>query len=240
MTAQQPTDAPHVGTVYPDIRRRPTDAIRASMSERTIHFKFIQLESFPPFNGADPRLDLLAGGLPTSLGPRKSRRRIRSGGAVGGAGGPALSSTWLDPGRLAPAPGGGCRPTGTRSLWVTGTVRRARSGRRRAMRGPHRRHGRESYCHRPAASPWSPSGVRATHADGGGQMAEERRPPTPDVDPLAFDRETMRRMGYLVVDRLVERIASLGDERVLTTASRAEALAAERLANREPSGPRVP
>jgi glutamate/tyrosine decarboxylase-like PLP-dependent enzyme len=44
----------------------------------------------------------------------------------------------------------------------------------------------------------------------------------PDDDPLALDRETMRRMGYLVVDRLVDRIDGLRDERVLTTASRAE------------------
>jgi len=43
-----------------------------------------------------------------------------------------------------------------------------------------------------------------------------------DDDPLALDRETMRRMGYLVVDRLVERVAGLRDQRVLTTASRAE------------------
>jgi aromatic-L-amino-acid/L-tryptophan decarboxylase len=53
-------------------------------------------------------------------------------------------------------------------------------------------------------------------------MAGEHRPPTPDDDPLALDRETMRRMGYLVVDRLVERIASLRDQRVMTTASRAD------------------
>ena len=53
-------------------------------------------------------------------------------------------------------------------------------------------------------------------------MAGEHRPSTPDDDPLALDRETMRRMGYLVVDRLVERIATLRDERVLTTASRAD------------------
>ncbi|MEA2545830.1 MAG: aromatic-L-amino-acid/L-tryptophan decarboxylase, partial [Chloroflexota bacterium] len=46
-----------------------------------------------------------------------------------------------------------------------------------------------------------------------------------DADPLALDPETMRRMGYLVVDRLVERVAGLRHERVLTTASRAELVA---------------
>jgi aromatic-L-amino-acid/L-tryptophan decarboxylase len=41
-------------------------------------------------------------------------------------------------------------------------------------------------------------------------------------DPLALDRETMRRMGYEVVDLLVERMASLPDGPVLITARRAE------------------
>jgi glutamate/tyrosine decarboxylase-like PLP-dependent enzyme len=41
-------------------------------------------------------------------------------------------------------------------------------------------------------------------------------------DPLALDSETMRRMGYEVVDLLVERMASLPDGPVLTTAHRAE------------------
>jgi aromatic-L-amino-acid decarboxylase len=53
-------------------------------------------------------------------------------------------------------------------------------------------------------------------------MTRAPRPSTPDDDPLALDRETMRRMGYLVVDRLVERIAGIRDARVLTTASRAD------------------
>jgi len=68
-------------------------------------------------------------------------------------------------------------------------------------------------------------------------MARERRPSTPDDDPLALDRETMRRMGHLVVDRLVERIATLRDERVLTTASRAELAA--RIDEPPPAEPRV-
>ncbi|MFL5775128.1 MAG: aminotransferase class I/II-fold pyridoxal phosphate-dependent enzyme [Chloroflexota bacterium] len=41
-------------------------------------------------------------------------------------------------------------------------------------------------------------------------------------DPLALDRDTMRRMGYAVVDLLVERIAALADGPVLTIASREE------------------
>ena len=44
-------------------------------------------------------------------------------------------------------------------------------------------------------------------------------------DPLALDRESMRRMGYQVVDLLVDRIARLADGPVLETASR-EAMAA--------------
>ena len=39
-------------------------------------------------------------------------------------------------------------------------------------------------------------------------------------DPLALDRETMRRMGHEVVDLLVDRIAGLADEPVLRTATR--------------------
>src|SRR5690349_6140770 len=41
-------------------------------------------------------------------------------------------------------------------------------------------------------------------------------------DPLELDRDTMRAMGYRVVDLLVERIATLRDEPVLRTGSRAE------------------
>jgi aromatic-L-amino-acid decarboxylase len=41
-------------------------------------------------------------------------------------------------------------------------------------------------------------------------------------DPLALDRDTMRRMGYEVVDVLVERIASLGDGPVMQTATPSE------------------
>jgi len=41
-------------------------------------------------------------------------------------------------------------------------------------------------------------------------------------DPLALEREAMRRMGYAVVDLLVERIASLRDSPVLQTAAPAE------------------
>src|SRR5262245_9829700 len=54
-------------------------------------------------------------------------------------------------------------------------------------------------------------------------------------DPLELDPEQMRRMGYEVVDRLVERIASLGDGPVLRTASRAEMAA--RIAGPPPAGP---
>ena len=54
-------------------------------------------------------------------------------------------------------------------------------------------------------------------------------------DPLALDRETMRRMGYEVVDLLVDRIAALPDEPVLRTATRAEMEA--RLAEPPPSAP---
>jgi glutamate/tyrosine decarboxylase-like PLP-dependent enzyme len=41
-------------------------------------------------------------------------------------------------------------------------------------------------------------------------------------DPLALDPERMRRMGYQVVDMLVDRIASLADGPVLQTATREE------------------
>ena len=41
-------------------------------------------------------------------------------------------------------------------------------------------------------------------------------------DPLALDPEQMRRMGFAVVELLVRRMASLADEPVLRTASRAE------------------
>src|SRR5262245_20287497 len=41
-------------------------------------------------------------------------------------------------------------------------------------------------------------------------------------DPLALDRDTMRAMGYRVVDLLVERIATLADGPVLRTGTRAE------------------
>ena len=41
-------------------------------------------------------------------------------------------------------------------------------------------------------------------------------------DPLALDRETMRRMGHEVVDLLVDRIANLANEPVLRTATRSE------------------
>ena len=41
-------------------------------------------------------------------------------------------------------------------------------------------------------------------------------------DPLHLDREAMRRMGYQVVDLLVERIAALADGPVLRTATRDE------------------
>jgi aromatic-L-amino-acid/L-tryptophan decarboxylase len=54
-------------------------------------------------------------------------------------------------------------------------------------------------------------------------------------DPLALDRETMRRMGYQVVDLLVDRIAGLADEPVLRTATRAEMEA--RLAEPSPAAP---
>jgi hypothetical protein len=42
-------------------------------------------------------------------------------------------------------------------------------------------------------------------------------------DPLALDVETMRRMGHAVVDLLVDRIARLGDEPVIRTATPEEA-----------------
>jgi glutamate/tyrosine decarboxylase-like PLP-dependent enzyme len=41
-------------------------------------------------------------------------------------------------------------------------------------------------------------------------------------DPLAIEQESMRRMGYQVVDMLVERIAAVRDGPALQTASRAE------------------
>lgn len=41
-------------------------------------------------------------------------------------------------------------------------------------------------------------------------------------DPLALDREAMRRMGYEVIDLLVDRAARLADEPVLRTATREE------------------
>lgn len=42
------------------------------------------------------------------------------------------------------------------------------------------------------------------------------------ADPLALDRETMRRMGYAAVDLLVRRIDELAAGPVLRTATRAE------------------
>ena len=54
-------------------------------------------------------------------------------------------------------------------------------------------------------------------------------------DPLALGRDEMRRMGYQVVDLLVERIASLAAEPVLRTATRSEMEA--RLAEPPPMGP---
>ena len=55
-------------------------------------------------------------------------------------------------------------------------------------------------------------------------------------DPLAFDAETMRRMGYAVVDLLVRRIDELADGPVLRTATRAEMAA--RINGPAPTGPR--
>ena len=55
-------------------------------------------------------------------------------------------------------------------------------------------------------------------------------------DPLALDPEQMRRMGYEVVDLLVERISSLADGPVLQTATREEMQA--RLAEPVPPDPR--
>ena len=43
-----------------------------------------------------------------------------------------------------------------------------------------------------------------------------------DVDPLAVDPETMRRLGHLVVDRLADRAAARREEPVLRRASPAE------------------
>lgn len=45
---------------------------------------------------------------------------------------------------------------------------------------------------------------------------------TSEDDPLELDRETMRQMGYLVIDRLVERVAGLRDQPVLKIGSRAD------------------
>src|SRR4051812_50209770 len=42
---------------------------------------------------------------------------------------------------------------------------------------------------------------------------------TGDHDPLAVDAETMRRLGYEVVDWLVERAGGLGDEPVIVRAT---------------------
>jgi len=55
-------------------------------------------------------------------------------------------------------------------------------------------------------------------------------------DPLALDRETMRRMGYEVIDLLVDRIERLPSEPVLRTATR-DQLAAK-LDEPAPAGPR--
>src|SRR5262245_32618553 len=53
-----------------------------------------------------------------------------------------------------------------------------------------------------------------------------------DDDPLALEREAMRRMGYAVVDLLVERLERLAGEPALRTASRTEMAA--RLAEEAP------
>ena len=55
-------------------------------------------------------------------------------------------------------------------------------------------------------------------------------------DPLALDRETMRRMGYEVIDLLIERIERLPAEPVLRTATRDELAA--KLEEPAPAGPR--
>jgi len=47
-------------------------------------------------------------------------------------------------------------------------------------------------------------------------------PAAPPADPLALDPETMRELGYRVVDLLVDRAAALDDGRVWRGASRAE------------------
>ena len=51
---------------------------------------------------------------------------------------------------------------------------------------------------------------------------EEPRVAGPDVDGLELDPETMRELGYRVVDLLVERLERLDDSRVWRGASRAE------------------
>ncbi len=48
------------------------------------------------------------------------------------------------------------------------------------------------------------------------------RPRDPLVDPLAIDPETMRELGYRVVDLVVGRLASLGEQPAVRGASRAE------------------
>ena len=55
------------------------------------------------------------------------------------------------------------------------------------------------------------------------------------TDPLELDPETMRELGYRVVDLLVERTAGLGDARVWRGASRAEM--ESRLREAPPAGP---
>src|SRR6476661_1047825 len=104
-----------------------------------------------------------------------------------------------------------------------------------------------------AHSPKSPLGTQVRVPSGSGRTVRSRRPArrrprtrpgmapmgSSEVpmssDPLALDSETMRKMGYEVIDLLVRRIHELADGPVLQTASRTEM--AERIDEPAPESP---
>src|SRR5512139_3548603 len=95
-------------------------------------------------------------------------------------------------------------------LWTEGTAPEWRRSLRLRRRPPGRR---------TSDQPW----IRRRRHERSGSTVSHRPtiPPrlTMDVDPLAVDPETMRRLGHLVVDRLADRAAARREEPVLRQAS---------------------
>jgi aromatic-L-amino-acid decarboxylase len=67
-----------------------------------------------------------------------------------------------------------------------------------------------------------PSGRNAARGRDGEPVADAALTIGPDRDPLALERDEMRRMGYAVVDLLIDRIQDLASGPVLRTAPREE------------------